>query len=192
MPTKTKAKRASRSNGAKPLLKLDLACGQNKQPNFTGVDIAAVEGVDVVHDLRQAPWPFADESVEEVHCSHFLEHLDGAERIAFMHELYRVLITGGKATMIFPYYSSMRAVQDPTHKWPPVAEASFLYFNQAWLKENRLDHYPITCDFDFNFGYNIPNDVAVRSQEARDFAIRHYWNAVSDGIITLTKRGKDA
>ena len=56
--------------------KLDLGCGKNKQAGFVGVDERAFEGVDVAHDLRR-PWPWSDSSVDEVHCSHFLEHLTG-------------------------------------------------------------------------------------------------------------------
>lgn len=170
------------------LVKLDLGCGQNKREGFLGVDIADCPGVDVVHDLRQTPWPWADESVSEVFSSHFFEHLTGPERMAFMEELYRILVPGGKARIVTPYYSSMRAVQDPTHAWPPVCEASYLYFNKGWREANRLNHYPITVDFDFVYGYAMRPDVANRHEEARNFMVQNYLNAVQDLDVTLTKR----
>lgn len=169
-------------------MKLDLACGQNKAPGFVGIDIVKVPGVDHVWDLTRTPWPLKDGLAEEVICSHFFEHLDGTQRIAFMDELYRVMENGAKATLVTPYWSSMRAVQDPTHKWPPVCEASFLYFNKQWRATNRLDHYPIKSDFDFTYGYNVGPELLARNQEARDFAIRSYVNAVSDLVVTLIKR----
>ena len=56
-------------------MKLDIACGQNKQKGFTGVDIAPGNGVDIVWDLEQFPWtPFKDNSVEEFYVSHYAEH----------------------------------------------------------------------------------------------------------------------
>ena len=55
--------------------KLDLACGGAKKEGFTGVDIADIEGVDIVHDLNIYPWPFEDGSVEEINCSHYVEHI---------------------------------------------------------------------------------------------------------------------
>jgi SAM-dependent methyltransferase len=168
--------------------KLDLACGQNKTAGFWGVDIAKAPGVDQVVDLTKTPWPFKVASVEEVACNHFLEHLDGPQRVAFMEELYRVLKAGGKATIVTPYWASMRAVQDPTHKWPPVAESSYLYFNKGWRTANKLDHYAIRCDFDFTYGYNLPPEWTMKHQEVRDHAVRHYQNVVSDLIVTLTKR----
>ena len=168
-----------------PLLRLDLACGQNKHPDFVGVDIVPLEGVDQVVDLRILPWPWASDSVGEVHCSHYIEHIP--DLIGFMNELGRVLVPGGKATLIAPYYSSMRAWQDPTHV-RAISEASFQYYNKGWRVAQRLDHMPITCDFDFSYAYVITGPWVTRAQEARDFAIRHYINVVDDLIVTLTKR----
>ena len=53
---------------------------------------------------------------------------------------------------------------------------------------NKLNHYPINCDFDFNYGYTLMPDWANRSEEARNFAIRHYMNVVSDIHVTLIKK----
>ena len=167
------------------LLKLDLACGQAKREGFTGVDRVPLEGVDQVVDLEAYPWPWPDASVETIHCSHYIEHV--ADFCAFMNELGRILIPGGTATIIAPYYTSMRCWQDPTHK-RAISEASFLYANKDWRTSQKLDHYPITCDFDYTFGYAVNPTWATRSQEARDFAIRHYFNAVDDLHVMLTKR----
>ncbi len=60
---------------SRPLLKLDLACGRSCQPGFEGVDVAPLPGVKYVHNLLSFPYPFADGSVSEIHCSHFVEHL---------------------------------------------------------------------------------------------------------------------
>lgn len=58
-------------------MKLDLACGANCAEDFEGVDIAKVnEKVKHQANLLAFPWPFADESVDEIRCSHFIEHLD--------------------------------------------------------------------------------------------------------------------
>ncbi|GAA5177682.1 hypothetical protein GCM10025771_15310 [Niveibacterium umoris] len=169
-------------------MKLDLACGQRKREGFLGVDIAACEGVDTVFDLRTTPWPWADQSVEEVWCSHFFEHLDGDERIAFMHELWRVLVPDGKATIITPYWASMRAIQDPTHKWPPVCESSYAYFNKPWRDVNKLNHYPIHCDFDFTHAFAIDREWASRDTSVQWYAARHLQNTVNDLVVTLTRR----
>lgn len=176
-----------------PLLKLDLGCGQNKLEGFTGVDISADCGADVVHDLAVFPWPFADNSVEQAHSSHFLEHLTGAQRIGFMDELWRVLVPGGTATIITPWHASTRATQDPTHQWPPVSDNSYLYFNRGWREANRLNHYPIHCDFDFVPSYmlDLTTGVGQWNEERRGFAMRHHWNIISDLQVVLTKHELD-
>jgi len=177
-------------------LKLDLACGQSKQTGFTGVDIAAVAGVDVVHDLLITPWPFADESVEEIFCSHFIEHIpmpcaacsNGQQDpfFLFFDELWRVLKVGSKALMIAPYYKSARAWQDPTHR-RAINEWTFLYMNEEWRRQNRLDHYKVRANFNFSYGYSFSPDWAARAEEARGFALRHYMDVVMDIHTTLEK-----
>lgn len=54
-------------------VKLDLACGQNVREGFEGVDLLA-PGTRKI-DLLKFPWPIADSSVDELNCSHFIEHI---------------------------------------------------------------------------------------------------------------------
>jgi len=170
------------------MTKLDIGCGSNKKEGFTGIDISPDCGADIVHDVRVTPWPFNDGEVEEIHCSHFFEHLTGAERMVFMNEAYRVLKPEGKMAIITPHWTSVRSVQDPTHQWPPVAENTYLYFNKKWREDNKLTHYPITCDFDFGYGYSMDGEIQVRNQEFQMFALKHYNNAVMDLHVTLIRR----
>ena len=170
------------------MVKLDLGCGAVAKEGFTGVDISPDCGAAFVHDLRVTPWPWEDESVEEVHCSHFFEHLSGPERIPFMAELHRVMKKGAKAVFITPDADSHRAIQDPTHAWPPVCAESYLYFNQEWLKANKLTHYGIKADFDFGYGYSLDADVQVRNAEFQAFAVKHYRNHSADLVVTLTRK----
>jgi hypothetical protein len=186
-------------------LRLSLACGDNKPEGFKGVDIAKTDSTDYVQNLLEFPWKqFADNSVDEIECSHFVEHIphgDGFHDpfMQFFDEIHRILKPAefdpvnpnvaikGFARITCPYYSSMRAWQDPTHQ-RAISEASFLYLNKQWRIDNRLDHYPITCDFDFSYGYVVSPEWQNRSQEAQTFAIQHYINVVSDIQVTLTKR----
>lgn len=57
------------------IVKLDLACGQNKQAGFVGMDVFPYPGVDIVHNALKFPWPLPDESVDMIVASHFLEHV---------------------------------------------------------------------------------------------------------------------
>ena len=169
-------------------MKLDLGCGLRKRAGFLGVDASPDCGADFVHDLRQRPWPFDDASVDEVYCSHFLEHLDGPERMDFMDELYRVMKPGAKALFITPYWTGVGAVQDPTHKWPPISERSYLYFNAAARRSMYVEHYAIRCDFDAEFSGVLAPEIAKLGPQEQAFAKHHYFNAVAELHAQLTRR----
>jgi SAM-dependent methyltransferase len=164
-------------------LKLDLACGQNKTEGYFGVDI--FPGADAVVDLEQYPWPIESNSAEEIVCNHYVEHV--TDLIKFMDEIYRILKPGGKVKLVAPYYTSIRCWQDPTHK-RAISEATFLYYNKEWRTNNKLDHYNIKSDFDYTYGYDMNTQWANRAEEARNFAILHYWNVINDIHVMLTKR----
>lgn len=167
-------------------LKLDLGCGPRKREGFIGVDSIKFDGVDEVTDLRK-PWKWGADTVEEVHCSHFLEHLTGAERVHFFNELYRVMKKDGKATIIVPSWTSERAYGDPTHQWPPVVGMSFFYLDKNWRAANA-PHCGYTCDFGFVGGNSIASPWNLKTQEAQAFAQTHYLNVAQDMHVTLTKR----
>lgn len=180
------------------LLRLDLGCGKNKTPEFHGVDSMKFDGVDTVLDLsasikdvmgrtRYLDWPWANGSVDEVHSSHFVEHLTGPERIHFWNELYRVMKVGAQARVITPYWSHACAYGDPTHQWPPMSEWYALYLNKAW-REANAPHVPYTCDFDWTQSGSWDPWLESRNQETKTFAMTRYINSYRDLIIILTKR----
>lgn len=168
------------------VLKLDLGCGPNKRDGFHGVDNISFPGVDTIHDLRRT-WPWGKESVSEVHCSHFLEHLTGTERIHFYNELYRVLVPGGTAQVIVPHWSSGRAYGDLTHQWPPVVEFSFYYLDKNWRAVNA-PHCGLSCDFMATWGYSVAPAWQAKNQETQMFGLSHYREVAQDLIVTLVKR----
>jgi predicted SAM-dependent methyltransferase len=181
---------------------VDLGCGQLKATKefflenmkvdpdkIIGVDIVKCKGVDIVHDLTKFPYPLKSESVDAIYASHFVEHLDGIERMKFFDECYRILKPEGIMRLVHPYYKSVRAVQDPTHKWPPISENSYFYWDKKWREMNKLDHYPIKCDFEFNIYYVWQDPtIANKSEETRMFNIDKYWNVVADMMVDLKKR----
>ena len=57
--------------------------------------------------------------------------------------------------------------------------------------DNLLDHYPVSCDFDFSYGYILDPAWQTRSQEAQAFAIKHYINVVTDIQVQLVKRPQE-
>lgn len=151
--------------------KLDLACGQSCREGFEGVDIW--KGAQHVWDLMQFPWPFEDNSVEELHCSHFVEHIPQYPLIngknpffAFFDECYRILIPGGWMTVIVPNAFSNGGFQDPTHTRYIVAQ-SFLYLSKEWLTGNKLEHYNSECNFGIDVAPIVSSDMNLKHQEAQ-------------------------
>jgi hypothetical protein len=189
----------------KQLLKLDLGCGQTPKEGFEGVDRYAADAAHKI-DLFKFPWPWADNSVEALHCSHFLEHIPareveerdlraGADRerwldqdmlCAFMDECWRVLQHEGTLQVVVPCGRSNRGFQDPTHRRFFVEE-SFAYFWKEWRDANKLDHYLFRggCNFVCNVIPGVPEEIALRSAEAQGNAIRKDWNAVADWHVTM-------
>ena len=93
MATRTKRKLELIEPPAPPsLIKLDIACGQNKNPGFIGMDWTAADGVDIVHDLTVYPWPIEDGSVEQAFCSHYIEHIPMVEVEAHGHTAQDALL----------------------------------------------------------------------------------------------------
>lgn len=167
--------------------RLDLGCGTKKREGFHGVDCRDFDGVDTIFDLRSTPWPWGENTIEEVHSSHFVEHLTGAERIGFFNELCRVMKQGGKALIVTPDWSHACAYGDPTHQWPPMSGWYALYLNKAWRDANA-PHVGYTCDFDYAIGGSWDEWLVPRNMETRQFAMQRYINSTRDLMVTLVKR----
>jgi ubiquinone/menaquinone biosynthesis C-methylase UbiE len=95
-------------------MKLDIGCGKNKKVGFTGLDIVKLPGVDIVCNLDKEKIPLEDNSVEEVFSMHSLEHV--SDLLFVMEEIWRVCCDNAKVTIAVPYFTSVGAFRDPTHK----------------------------------------------------------------------------
>jgi len=175
-------------------IKLDIGCGTNKKQGFVGVDQYAMPGVDHVFRIGGERWPFEDNSVDEAHSSHFLEHLTNLngkwERVRFFNELHRVMMPGAKASLVFPHWASNRFYGDPTH-CEPFSEMGFYYLSKDWRKaqaphsdvEWNPDGY--SCDFECTWGYSLHQSLLTRNQEYQQFALANYKEAAQDIIANL-------
>lgn len=195
-----------RNGHAQTPLKIDLGCGPNKREGFLGVDAIAFPSVDIVHDLRKR-WPWGDETVSEIHSSHFMEHLTAMERVHFVNELHRVLkppvfkdgqLVEGFATIVVPHWNSCRAYGDPTHQWPPVSEFFFQYLNREWRLANAA-HTDVEyldggfdCDLNAGWGWIYHPQLQARNEEYKQYAVTWFKEAIQDMWITVSKRVPNA
>ena len=194
-------------------MKLDLGCGRSKKgPDWIGADAIAFPGVDVVVNLAErkhsdlcisraaaeggctcprdrnvfVPWPWGDNSVEEAHSSHFVEHLDPFERKHFVEQLWRVMAIGAQAQITVPYAFSERAYGDLTHKWPPLVGFWFFYLDADWCAANSA-HHTYAANFKVLWGHSVRPDLAARSAEFQQEALAKELNASMDMGATFTK-----
>jgi SAM-dependent methyltransferase len=112
---------------------LDVGCGSSKYPGAVGLDISADTDADVVHDLDERPFPFDDDSFDQILMQDVIEHV--AEPVKLMEELHRIARPGARIQLRTPHFSSVLAYGDPTHKH---------YFSRIGIEslaEPRFAHY---------------------------------------------------
>ncbi len=193
-PTKTDTANGKTDMKIHAPRRLDIACGQNKQSGFKGIDLAG--DADIIHDLNELPWPIKTSSVQEAFSSHYIEHVphwrpgwekDGWWR--FFDELHRVMKNEGTAEFIHPYCGSHRAFWDPTHV-RFIHEVTWYYLDRNWRREQGIDHYGGDCDFEVVTvdGVGIPDEHMTRNHESQAFALAHYWNVIPDLRVILKAR----
>lgn len=107
---------------------LDFGCGKRKLPGSVGVDISPDTDADVVHDLNKFPYPFKDGEFGAVKADNVVEHLDDLLKV--MEELHRITAHGAELKIIVPFFRSVYAFIDPTHRHFFTCR-SFDYFDPA-------------------------------------------------------------
>ncbi len=98
-------------------MKLNIGCGFSKAEGFLNLDKYPACKPDQVMDAEVRPWPFDDNSVDEVLFNHSLEHM-GADTEVFLgllQELYRVCKPGAKVQINVPHPWHDNFINDPTH-----------------------------------------------------------------------------
>ena len=166
---------------------IDLGCGTRKRQDTLGLDKYRANGVDLVCDIENGI-PIEDNSVDKIYATYFLEHVDNL--IFIFQEMYRILVNGGTLELLVPYYNSINAFKDPTHKHF-FTEESFRYFSgERWYGSD----YNINTDFrviDIKYHYSklVPPWMPFKR-----YLRRHFMNLVGAIEVTLKaeKNGKYA
>jgi len=53
-----------------------ISAAGKKHPGAIGLDNAALDGVDIVRDLVEIPYPFEAGTVEKIYCNQVLDHFN--------------------------------------------------------------------------------------------------------------------
>jgi SAM-dependent methyltransferase len=117
---------------------IDIGCGDRKYPGSLGIDIAPVDGVDLLADIGRG-LPLRDSSVDGVHASHVLEHID--DLVGLMNEVWRVCKPGARFYVTVPHAtSSYMTWRDPTHR-RGVNLSTLTYFDKTTPDGKRFGYY---------------------------------------------------
>ncbi|WP_146101987.1 class I SAM-dependent methyltransferase [Rhodopila globiformis] len=181
-------------------MKVNLGCGQNKLDGYINVDKYDSFAPEIVWDLESFPWPFENDSVDEIVMRHCLEHLGAAVEtfLSIMKELYRICAPGARIFIAVPHPRSDGFAGDPTHVRaisPPILSLFSKKNNHKW-KELGWPNTPLGVYTDVDFEI-AEVDFALTPHWARqyqsgqmtregiDLAIGSYFNVVDEVKITL-------
>jgi len=119
--------------------KLNLGSGKDKREGFVNLDVVKMDGVDVVWDLNEYPYPFKDGEFDYIEARDILEHLD--DLVSVMEELHRILKKGGELFIRVPDGRIPEAVwDDPTHK-RGFTHRTFDYFDPTTFSGQNYGFY---------------------------------------------------
>ena len=93
---------------------LDVGFGGIKIPGALGIDWKQFSPEDVVHNLNENPWPLPDKTFDLIVSTHCLEHLIDVPQT--LSEMARIGKKGAHIVIQVPYFRSVLAFTDPTHK----------------------------------------------------------------------------
>lgn len=129
----------------------------------------------------------ADESVEEIQGQGLLEILPLETYLSFFEECWRLLKPEGKATFSVPHYGSSRAWAHPLAQ-RAFSEMSLHFLSKEWCRLNKVSNLEVRANFDVAGSFAIEETYMNRSEQAREFGMRHYNNIAQAILFTLTKR----
>lgn len=85
-------------------MKLNLGSGERHlREGYTNVDKHPSTNTDIVHDLEVFPYPFGDNSIDEVYMRCVLEHIDSNKTLKVIEEIYRICKDNAKVVIVVPF-----------------------------------------------------------------------------------------
>jgi SAM-dependent methyltransferase len=131
---------------AMTLLKLNLGAGTLPERGWVNVDVVALPGIDVVHDLDVFPWPWPDGAADRVRAYDVFEHV--WHPLPFMRECWRVLRPGGVLDLHTVHHGSPNYHRDPDHKRASDGQSMDYWVPGTYLKQRYGAVYAQGCHFE--------------------------------------------
>ena len=137
------------------MIKLNLGSGSKIKDGYVNVDKFDTFKPEVVHDLEKFPYPFENDSIDQILMLHVLEHI-GKEFSIFnsiMKELYRICKNNSIIDIVVPHPRHDDFLSDPTHVRPITDMTLSLYdkeLNLHWKKIGAANS-PLATIHNVNF-----------------------------------------
>lgn len=155
---------------------LELGIGKSKTiPNSIAIDYLDFPAVDIVADLNKGLSFLQDNSVDEIHSSHLLEHIEELEHL--LSEIHRVLKIGGKKIAIIPHFSNPYFYSDYTHK-SFFGLYSFSYFSKKSFYEREVPQFYNNINFEIE---------KIEIDFLSPFRVRNYFKRLLKAIFNSSK-----
>lgn len=153
---------------------LDVGAGGFRRgPNVVTMDVLPLPNTDIVTNVEQYPWPFAENTFDYVILGNVFEHIEDLH--LFMRELARVTKPGGIVRGITPHFTSPCTYADATHKHA--------------ISLHIFDYYCVRKDEPFllNFGKKLLGcDIAIGKQFGEALFIPRRLSLYFREILWLT------
>ena len=136
-------------------MKLNLGCDSIILKDFVNVDKFDFYKPNIVHDLEVFPYPFKDNSVDEIILSHVLEHIGQIPDVfnEIIKELYRICRNGSLINITVPHPRHDDFISDPTHVRLITLRSLSMYdqkLNKIW-EEKNASNTPLGLIHNVNF-----------------------------------------
>lgn len=134
-------------------LKLNLGCGQNLLTGYINVD--KFGNPDTKHDLEIFPWPWQENSVNEIVMNHILEHLGKTTDIflKIIQEIYRICCPNALIKLRVPHPRHDDFIGDPTHVRAITPSVMSLFSKENCRKWSQINaaNTPLALFLDVDF-----------------------------------------
>jgi len=156
-------------------MKLNLGCGNDYRQGYVNIDIRPEVNPDMVLDLEQIPYPFDDESVEEILAFDIIEHFPFNKIRSIVNEWYRILKKGGILKI----------------RTPDFDQISYLFYKGEIPDWIMLSYYLYGAQ---DYEYNYHKAIFTKSQikdflESFGFRVVKLFNEYTNMYVEAVKEG---